>query len=63
MSYRELFYTAICNLFPFLRKISNKRWYSMNKGPWVILDDPDNVFVNEELERDGFRVLDYRRRK
>jgi hypothetical protein len=63
MSYWELFITTICNLLPFLKKISNKRWYKLPKSVWVIFDDKDGYYSNEDLEELGFMVLDYRRKK
>lgn len=64
MSWREFFVTTICNIFPFLKKYSNKRWYSLNIAPqWFILDDPEDEITNESLREIGFSVLDYRRKK
>jgi len=63
MSYCEVFIATICNLLPFLKKISNKRWYKLKGSPWIIFDDPEEIYTNEDLERLGFMVLDYRRKK
>lgn len=63
MSYWELFITIICNLFPFLKKFSKKRWYKLEGYPWLIFDDPEDIYTNKDLEELGFMVLDYRRKK
>lgn len=63
MSYWELFITTICNLLPFLKKFTNKRWYKLPKSVWVIFDDKDGIYSNEDLEELGFMVLDYGRKR
>lgn len=63
MSYWELLITTICNLLPFLKKISNKRWYKLKGSPWIIFDDNEEIYTNKDLQELGFMVLDYRRKK